>query len=92
MKISGTTTAAIAETIRSPTRAPKQAETSAPEQDDSVRLSDTATWVQQLQDRAAEMQSVRPEAVQEAKDAIANGTLESEEVFEAAVDALLADF
>ena len=91
MKIDGTRPVQLVESIRSPARADGKSEA----QDvpaDSVELSSTAQWVQTLQAHARDMPNVRSEVVSEAKDAVQSGTLESDEVLEYAVDAILAGY
>ena len=62
------------------------------QQSDSVQLSDSARWVQDLQESTAGQDEVRLDMVEQAKADIASGSLGSDDDLNAAVDAILAGF
>ena len=90
MKIDGTSSIQQIGALRSPTRETQVATRST--ESDRVQLSDTATWLSHLQTELENTPAVRPDVVAQARADIASGAIESEEVLNTAVDAILAGF
>lgn len=58
---------------------------------DRVGLSNTASWITSMQAQASSTSEVRPDAVAEARQMIADGSIDSDANLEAAASALLLE-